>query len=86
MSSSSRAASAAIFDAGATVIDDGWYPWGFSQYNVTVTTPGGQMAVEVAGRLIVPPTAAISITVVSDVVGATHTVGFSWYEKFLPGI
>ena len=73
----------AIYDTGATVVDDGWYPWGASNRNVTVTTPGGQVDVNIEGRLIVPPQAAISITVVADVVGATFTAGFSWYEKEL---
>ena len=76
----------AIADIGATVVDDGWYPWGPSGSTVTVTTPGQAICAEVAGRLIVPPTSAISIQVVADVTGATFTCGLSWYEKYLPGV
>ena len=76
----------AIVDIGATVIDDGWYPWGQQATTVTVTTPGGVICAEVGGRLIVPPTAAISVQVVADVTGATFTCGLSWYEAVVPGI
>jgi len=34
----------------------------------------------VAGRIIVPPTAAISMTVVASVNTATFCGGFSWFE------
>ena len=68
------------FDNGATVVDDGWFPWGNSIRTVTVTVPGGQVEVEVAGRLIVPPQQAISLQVVADTTAATFTAGFMWYE------
>lgn len=69
------------FDNGATVTNDGWFPWGFSEHTVTVTTPGGMLYVEIGGRIIIPPTAGISLHVVADVTGATFTAGFRWYEK-----
>ena len=72
-----------IFDNGATVVADGWFPWGGSEHTVTITTPGGVVIAEVGGRLIVPPTAGVSLHVVADVVGATFTAGFSWYERVL---
>lgn len=72
-----------IFDNGATVVADGWFPWGGSEHTVTITTPGGVVYAEVNGRLIVPPTAGLSLHVVADVVGATFTAGFSWYERVL---
>ena len=72
-----------MFDNGATVVADGWFPWGGSEHTVTITTPGGVIYAEVAGRLIVPPQAGISLQVVADVVGATFTAGFSWYERQL---
>lgn len=75
--------SVTLFDNGATVGNDGWFPWGGSEHTVTITTPGGVVYAEVAGRLIVPPQAGISLHVVADVVGATFTAGFSWYEKEL---
>ena len=68
-----------IFDNGATVLDNGWFPWGKSGHTVTVTTPGEQLEVDIAGRIILPPTAAISLHVVADVTGATFTAGFHWY-------
>ena len=74
---------ATLFDNGATVIDDGWFPWGKSEHTVTITTPGGQLEALIEGRLIIPPSAGISLQVVADVTGATFTAGFSWYEKHL---
>src|SRR3990167_1342530 len=73
-----------FLDAGATVLDDGWFPWGDSGHAVTVTVPGGQVTAPVDGRIIVPPTAAVSMTVVADTTGATFTTGFRWYEKVIP--
>ena len=75
--------SSTLFDNGATVVDNGWFPWGGSEHTVTVTTPGGVVFAEINGRIIVPPQAGVSLHVVADVVGATFTAGFSWYEKFL---
>ena len=71
----------AVFDTGATVIDNGWFPWGNSGHAVTVTVPGGQVEILVDGRLIVPPQAGISLSVVADTTSATFTSGFAWYEK-----
>jgi hypothetical protein len=68
------------FDNGATVVADGWFPWGAAYTTVTVTTPGGLLEANVAGRLIIPPTAAISLQVVASVNTATFTAGFSWFE------
>ncbi len=68
------------FDNGATVLDDGWFPWGASERTVDVTTPGGVVISPVYGRIIVPPTGGISASIVADVTGATFTVGFRWYE------
>ena len=68
------------FDNGATVVADGWFPWGKSGHTVTITTPGEQLEALIEGRLIVPPQQGISIHVVADVVGATFTAGFSWFE------
>lgn len=68
------------FDNGATVIDDGWFPWGGSEHTVTITTPGGVIYAEVGGRIVIPETAGISLSVVADVTGATFTCGFHWFE------
>ena len=70
-------------DTGATVNDNGWFPWGDAGHAVTVTVPGGQVGVLVEGRLIVPPQGGISLQVVADAIGATFTPGFAWYEEKL---
>ena len=69
-----------IFDAGATVVDNGWFPWGASIYDLTITTPGGVLNAEIGGRIIVPPTAAISIQTVSSVNTATFTCGLTYFS------
>ena len=68
------------FDNGATVVDDGWFPWGGSEHTVTITTPGGVVYAEVGGRIMVPETGGISLSIVADVTGATFTCGFHWFE------
>jgi len=70
-----------LFDNGATVADNGWFPWGDSGHAVTVTVPGGQQTAPINGRIIIPPKAGISLHVVADTTGATFTSGFRWYEK-----
>jgi len=72
---------AAIVDTGATVTDSGWFPVGGGRviHGVGVT-PGAASVIEIAGRLIVPPTGGISINVVASITGLTFTHGFSWYE------
>ena len=70
-----------IFDNGATVVDDGWFPWGDSvQVEFTGILPGSQISAEVGGRIIIPPTAAISAQVVSSSVDEDFTMGFHWFE------
>jgi len=61
------------------VADDGWYPWGVSQLTPTGVLPGTVCIAEVGGRIIVPPTGSISISVVASYV-MTFCVGFHWYE------
>ena len=68
------------FDNGATVVDDGWFPWGTSIHNVTITVPGGMAIAPVNGRIIVPPTGGISLSVVGGTTSITVTAGFRWYE------
>ena len=75
----------AVVDTGATVADDGWFPWGpWGDVEPTGVLPGGILTVNVEGRLIVPPGCGISTQVVSSVVGNTYTTGFSWYEVVIP--
>ena len=68
------------FDNGATVLDDGWFPWGLSDHTVTITQPGGVAIAPVNGRIIVPPTGGISLSCVASTTGVTVTAGFRWYE------
>ena len=72
--------SAAVVDTAEAVSDNGWFPWGDSGHAVTVTVPGGSIAPEVGGRIIVPPSAGLSIQVVADTTSATFTTGFHWFE------
>ena len=72
--------SSGIFDNGATVLDDGWFPWGGADKVVTVTVPGGQQVAEIAGRIIIPPTAALSLQIVGSTTSVTCTTGFMWYS------
>ena len=64
-----------------TVVDNGWYPWGpGSQMEGTGVLPGSIAVSEVAGRLIIPPSAGLSIHVVADTVNSDFASGCSWYE------
>lgn len=70
-----------IADVGATVVNNGWYPWGQGQeVEATGVLPGSHQSIDVGGRLIVPPGGAISLQVVAGVVGDTFTSGLSWWE------
>lgn len=74
----------AACDVGDTVVDNGWFPWGNSaDYELTGVLPGASIDADVGGRLIVPPSGAISITVVGSMADATFCSGFSWYEVVL---
>lgn len=70
-----------IFDAGATVADDGWFPWGDGKFDVEPSgvLPGAISTPQINGLIIVPPGGGISGTVVSSVVGNTYTFGFHWF-------
>jgi len=82
--SGKRYAGRAIVDVGATVVDNGWYPWSNSRdYEPTGVLPGAAISVDVAGRLIVPPTGAISLQVVASMADSTYCSGISWYEVAL---
>jgi len=70
-----------ILDAGATVADDGWFPWGDGKFDVEPTgvLPGAVSSPIINGAIIVPPGAGLSGTVVSSVAGNTYTFGFHWF-------
>ena len=68
-----------VVDTAEGITDNGWFPWGQDSYVLTVTTPGGVLMANVNGRIIVPPTAGISVQVVSSVTSATFVHGFHWF-------
>ena len=71
----------AVVDTGATVLDDGWFIWGAGNHSETSDNlPGSHMAVNLEGRLLVPPQGGISLQMVAQTVTSTFTSGFSWYE------
>ena len=84
MSGKTNYGGSAKFDIGATVVNDGWFPWGDGKdVEATGTLGGNQSSVPVGGRLIVPPSAGLSIHVVASSVDVDLCVGVSWYEKVL---
>jgi hypothetical protein len=82
MNGRSAGGSDTSFDNGATVADDGWFPWPdvAAQAEATGVLPGACTLARINGRIIVPPTGGISMTVVASVVGNTFCGGFRWYE------
>jgi len=69
-----------IFDNGATVVDNGWFPWGENSTSVTATVPGSLAQALIRGQIILPPTAAISISVVAQTAVVTTCCGFHWFS------
>ena len=61
--------------------DDGWYPWGYSVTLPNTAIPGAVISVDVAGRLIIPPTGGLSLQVVTSTNDETFCSGLSWYEE-----
>ena len=83
MSGNTYAGNATV-DTADTVVDDGWFILGDGDVgNPGGVTPGGVVVVDIAGRLIIPPTGAFSINVVASLATWTFTHGFSWYEQQL---
>ena len=84
-----QAASSVIAAAGTTVVDKGWFPWGFpvspKPVEATVTPFGGSEA-RIEGRLIVPPQCSLCLHVVSQTTASTFTQGASWFEMVIKGI
>jgi hypothetical protein len=74
--------SSTFFDNGATVDDDGWFPWPdvIGQAEAAGVLPGAAVLANVNGRIMIPPTGGMSMQVVSSVVGNTFTAGFHWFE------
>lgn len=74
-----------ICAAGTTVVASGWFPWGptVKKESAGAVVPGGGLWVEVGGRLVVPPQAALCIQVVSGYVADTFCSGAGWYERII---
>ncbi len=69
------------FDIEDTVADAGWFPWSENYgYALTTTTPSVVLMANVNGRIIIPPTAGISLSVVASVNTATFCCGFHWFS------
>ena len=74
----------AILDVDATVVDDGWFPYGpAGEAEEVGVLPGGILEAPIEGKLLVPPSAGVSIHVVSSTVNEDFTAGFGWYEHQL---
>ncbi len=70
------------FGTEDTVADDGWFPWGpHLPITLVGVTPSGAIVAPIDGKIIIPPTARISIQVVAGLATDTFTVGFRWYEE-----
>jgi hypothetical protein len=73
-----------IVDAGATVLDDGWFPCGRAgAISETGVTPQSIAEWECNGRLVVPPHHGLSVNVVSSVADDDFTSGVSWWRTQL---
>ncbi len=80
----------AIAEEDATVTDDGWFPYGgvtgkACETEGTGVLPGSIVCSEINGRLIIPPTAGISIITVGSqaTTGTSCVAGFHWYEEII---
>lgn len=69
-----------IFDAGPNVIDSGWFPWGESGITITATVPGSLAQALIDGKIIIPPTAALSISCVGQTAVVTVCVGLHYFS------
>ena len=72
-----------IAAAGTTVLDNGWFPYGYTtkKESAGAVVPGGALEAIIGGRLIVPPSCSLCLHVVSGYVADTFTSGATWYEK-----
>ena len=72
-----------IFGINDSVTNDGWFPWGESSSmtnSATGVLPGGGRRIPVGGKIILPPTAALSLHVVGSSGDGDYTVGVAWDE------
>ena len=72
----------AIVELAKACTDNGWFPVSSSvDPEPTGVLPGAGICVPIEGRLIVPPTGAISLQVVAEATTSTFCSGLSWYEE-----
>ena len=69
-----------IFDNAATVADNGWFPWGKNSTSVTATVPGSLTEALIDGEIIIPPTAGISASCVSQTAVVTVCMGLHYFS------
>ena len=81
----STSGSPVIAAAGTTVVDNGWFPYGFTvkHESAGAVVPGGVLEAIIQGRLIVPPQCSLCLHVVSGYVADTFTSGATWFERQL---
>lgn len=67
--------------ASTTVVDNGWFPYGYTtkKESAGAVVPGGALEALIEGRLIVPYGSSLCIHVVSGYVADTFTSGAAWY-------
>lgn len=67
--------------AGTTVVDNGWFPYGYTvkKESAGAVVPGGGLEALIEGRLLVPYMASLCLHVVSGYTGDTFTSGAAWY-------
>ncbi len=71
-----------LFGTEDTVPDTGWFPWGpHLPITLVGVTPSGAIVAPVDGKIILPPSAALSIQVVAGLTTDTFTVGARWNEE-----
>ena len=70
-----------LTQAGATVVDNGWFPYGgtVKKESAGAVVPGGVLEALVEGRIIVPYKATLNLTAVSGYAADTFTHGCAWY-------
>ena len=70
-----------IVDAGATVLDNGWFPCGGDgDVEATGVLPGGGTEWECHGRIVVPPKGGLSIAISASSVDEDFTCGAAWWR------
>ena len=71
----------AVFDIGATVVNDGWYSRANSERTANGNVDGmANIDHAVEGKIVIPPECGLSVNVGGNDTNITAQVGVSWYE------